>query len=246
MKKIILISLILLSNLLFAQKCLVQENQIIRVGLVQSFESVAGNVSFGYGSLPDSIHYQDGWRNLVTPEYNDSLQYLGQLYYSISNEVCTYQVISKTSEQLQQEVTEVYDQLDRQVDLQAVKKLLQVVIAEKLDSLSNDTFEEAKSLYPVWRPGIPYTTKDVVVLDSILYRVIQPHTSQADWSPKVAASLFTAYRAPEAISDFKQPAGAHDAYMKGEKVRFNGQVYESLIDNNVWSPTGYSAGWKLL
>lgn len=41
-----------------------------------------------------------------------------------------------------------------------------------------------------------------------------------------------------------QPTGAHDAYKKGDKVAFDGQVFESLIDGNVWSPTGYPAGWR--
>jgi len=46
---------------------------------------------------------------------------------------------------------------------------------------------------------------------------------------------------------WKQPTGAHDAYKKGDRVHFpliTDPVYESLIDANVWSPTGYPAGWK--
>ena len=46
------------------------------------------------------------------------------------------------------------------------------------------------------------------------------------------------------IPDFVQPTGAHDAYAKGDKVKYNGKVYESLIDNNAYSPTEYPAGWK--
>lgn len=245
MKKILLISLIFLSNLVFAQKCLVQENQIVRLELPTFFESTSGNVSFGYNTLPDSVHYKDGWREIVTPEYDDSLQYIGLPYFDVNLNVCTYPVINKTQEQLQQEIDERYNQLDAQVDLQSVKKLLQVVIAEKLDSLTDEEFAEAKNIYPVWRVGVDYKVKDIVVLDSILYRVIQPHTSQADWSPKVAASLFAAYRLPAVISDWVQPS-AENPYMIGDKVRFNGSIYESLIDNNVWSPAGYPAGWKLL
>lgn len=33
-------------------------------------------------------------------------------------------------------------------------------------------------------------------------------------------------------------------YKQGDKVKFNGKTYESLIDNNVWSPEAYPAGWK--
>lgn len=46
------------------------------------------------------------------------------------------------------------------------------------------------------------------------------------------------------ITDFVQPTGAHDAYQIGDKVRYNGQIYESLINGNVWAPDVYPAGWK--
>lgn len=48
----------------------------------------------------------------------------------------------------------------------------------------------------------------------------------------------------DTIKDFVQPTGAHDAYKKGDKVRFESKIYESLIDNNVYSPSAYPAGWK--
>lgn len=48
----------------------------------------------------------------------------------------------------------------------------------------------------------------------------------------------------DTIKDFVQPTGAHDAYKKGDKVRFENKIYESLIDNNVYSPSAYPAGWK--
>lgn len=48
----------------------------------------------------------------------------------------------------------------------------------------------------------------------------------------------------ETIPDFVQPTGAHDAYQQGDRVTFNGEVYESLINGNVWSPETYPAGWE--
>ena len=36
------------------------------------------------------------------------------------------------------------------------------------------------------------------------------------------------------------------AYMIGDRVSFEGAIYESLIDNNVWSPSAYPAGWQLI
>lgn len=46
------------------------------------------------------------------------------------------------------------------------------------------------------------------------------------------------------ILEFVQPTGAHDAYKKGDKVSFNGKIYESLIDTNVHSPSAYPLGWR--
>ena len=48
----------------------------------------------------------------------------------------------------------------------------------------------------------------------------------------------------ETVPDFVQPTGAHDAYKQGDKVKFKGKIYESLINNNTWSPTAYPLGWK--
>lgn len=48
------------------------------------------------------------------------------------------------------------------------------------------------------------------------------------------------------IDDYKKPTGAHDAYNTGDRVRFEGLVYESTIDGNTWSPAEYPAGWKLI
>ena len=49
-----------------------------------------------------------------------------------------------------------------------------------------------------------------------------------------------------AVFPWVQPTGAHDAYKKGDRVTFNAKTYESLIDANVWSPSVYPAGWKVV
>lgn len=51
----------------------------------------------------------------------------------------------------------------------------------------------------------------------------------------------------ESCSDWKQPYGGHDAYMAGDVVKYtDGKMYKSLIDNNVWAPDTYPAGWEVL
>ena len=80
-----------------------------------------------------------------------------------------------------------------------------------------------------------------------LYKVLQAHTSQDDWAPDVAPSLFAKVLIPNAnvIPEWEQPDSTNP-YMTGDKVMHNGKTWESLIDNNVWEPgaTGTESLWK--
>jgi len=98
--------------------------------------------------------------------------------------------------------------------------------------------------YEVWETGKDYIVDQVVKYNGGLFKVLQAHTSQSDWTPDTATSLFTEVVPPSVIPEWEQPSGAHDAYNTGDKVTFEGQIYESTIDDNVWSPTEYPQGWK--
>lgn len=94
--------------------------------------------------------------------------------------------------------------------------------------------------------GVAYEVGKRVLYNDTLYKVVQAHTSQAEWTPVAAPSLFAKVineTITGEIPDWEQPDSTN-AYMKGNKVKFNGKIYESVIDNNVWSPTAYPAGWK--
>lgn len=189
-----------------------------------------------------------------------------------------------------------------------MRKALQMFAA----SLGEDDALVIASVYPEWDGNSKaYKTGEWVKYgedamgDARLYQVLQDHTSQSQWTPDTATSLYKrvgisadgtpkwvqpvgatdAYNKGDVvehngakwvsdidanvwepgvygwtkqgnpqptepdtptdnIKDFVQPSGAHDAYAKGDKVRFNGKVYESLIDNNAYSPSAYPAGWK--
>lgn len=102
-------------------------------------------------------------------------------------------------------------------------------------------FDDA--VYPAWDGnGYEYFAGERVTYNEKYYRCIQSHTSQEDWAPDVAVSLWVAVPDP-AIEwpEWKQPAGAHDAYMKGDKVSHNEKHWISDIDNNVYEPGVY--GW---
>lgn len=134
-------------------------------------------------------------------------------------------------------------------DIDATKKATERLLF--YSDLSKEDKSSLLSVYDVWTTGVSYKAGDLVRYDGELYEVIQPHTSQADWLPSGVASLYKVATpkgegGAEVIPDFKQPTGAHDAYKKGDKVRFNGKIYKSLIENNAYSPSAYPQGWEVL
>ena len=79
-----------------------------------------------------------------------------------------------------------------------------------------------------------------------LYKCVQAHTSQIGWEPSNVPALWTEVAKPGEIPVWKQPSGAQDAYMAGDKVHYpdkDGPVYVSIVDANVWEPGVY--GWEL-
>lgn len=110
---------------------------------------------------------------------------------------------------------------------------------------------EIPSVYPVYVVGKAYKTKDVFsygvnsVGDPQLYQVLSDHTSAAEWTPDTATSLYKAIGVTaQGYPEWVQPLGASDAYNTGDIVSYNGTLYISLIDGNVWSPDAYPAGWQ--
>ena len=131
---------------------------------------------------------------------------------------------------------------------QAEQKATQMTVAKMLlaNELTDAEILDMVYLYPAWNVGIEYKVGDMVEYLGKLYEVIQAHTSQDDWRPPDVPALFTLRSPAGVIPEWTQPTGAHDAYNIGDKVIFEGQVYESLIDGNTWSPTDYPQGWELI
>ncbi len=48
------------------------------------------------------------------------------------------------------------------------------------------------------------------------------------------------------IAEFVQPTNPDDAYSIGDRVLFNGNVFESQLDMNSWSPEANPSGWELV
>lgn len=120
-------------------------------------------------------------------------------------------------------------------------------------SLSDEDAMEVATVFPKYEIGKAYAVDDIFtygensVGDPQLYRVVQAHTSQTDWIPSATASLYTPIGlTKEGYPMWSVPTGSHDAYNAGDIVEYNGTLYKSLINGNVYSPDAYPAGWEKL
>ena len=132
--------------------------------------------------------------------------------------------------------------LKEQVSAQsAVASIAFVALAES-SGLDEVTASEHADLFSPWAYPVAYTVGQLRRHNGKLYKCVQPHTSQADWAPDKAASLWSVAADPaEEWPAWSQPVGAHDAYAKGDKVSHNGKHWTSNEGNNVWEPGVY--GW---
>lgn len=120
---------------------------------------------------------------------------------------------------------------------------LRELIVRAAKSLSDDDAFYGVELFDAWKSGKEYKKDDRIRYGNVLYKVLQDHTSQADWTPDKAVSLYVAVPDPAIeYPDWVQPTGAHDAYNKGDKVSHLGKHWVSDIDSNVYEPSVY--GWS--
>ena len=133
-----------------------------------------------------------------------------------------------------------------------LRKALQLFLATLDADISAQDMMEVASVFPKYQVGKAYKVKDVFsygengVGDPQLYQVLQAHTSSAEWTPDTAVSLYKAIGVTkDGYAEWVQPLGATDAYNTGDIVSYNGKLYQSAIDGNVWSPEVYPAGWKV-
>lgn len=119
-------------------------------------------------------------------------------------------------------------------------------------SLTDEQAVEVSTVFAQWAAGKVYKAGDILaygensVGDPQLYKVVQAHTSQADWTPDASASLFSALGLDTGGHPvWSRPSGAHDAYNMGDIVNYNGTLYKSLIDGNTYSPEEYAQGWEV-
>lgn len=138
------------------------------------------------------------------------------------------------------EIVKTQQQLKADDQLKCLKMFAQ--------TLTDEQALEVSLMFDEWKVGKGYTVGDRLLYNGELYKVITSHTSIETWTPDVAPSLFAKVlneTIDGSVPEWKQPDSVN-AYMTGDKVMFEGQTYESLIDNNVWSPSANPSGWQLV
>ena len=130
---------------------------------------------------------------------------------------------------------------DLDMMMQAVRRMLD----NSVEELSDEDALNVAALFPTWasKMGEAVNVGERYWYDGRLWKVIQAHTVQEDWTPDTAVSLFVEVSIDE-WPQWVQPTGASDAYNTGDKVTFEGVHYVSLIDGNVWSPSVNPSGWE--
>lgn len=125
--------------------------------------------------------------------------------------------------------------------LEEAKAIIAALVTLR-ESATDEQALAVPTLYPAWRPDIEYKTGIRLLHNDVLYKVLQDHTSQADWTPDAAPSLFAKVIIvdPNIIPEWERPSN-ENPFMKGDKVTYDGKTWVSDIDNNVWVPGEY--GW---
>lgn len=109
-------------------------------------------------------------------------------------------------------------------------------------NIDDVTAAEHADLFSPWAYPVNYIKDQIRRHNGALYRCLSDHTSQADWTPDTAPSLWVGISDPaEEWPKWGQPVGAHDSYNTGDKVSHDGKHWISNTDGNVWEPGVY--GW---
>ena len=138
-------------------------------------------------------------------------------------------------------------------EAQKAMEMLNMNFNDQVQTLSDEMALEVPSVFPKWEVDVTYEVGFKLRHNDILFKVLQAHTSQEDWEPDKTPSLFAQVivgqvnpeTGEQEILEWVQPDSTNP-YMMGDKVSFNGVSYESVIDNNVWSPEAYPQGWKVI
>lgn len=189
---------------------------------------------------------RNGLRILV-PTYGYALRHIktgnmftGKIYLGVNASVDEYEEVKDAT--IDERLVIKLDEVDTKE--KSLYKIGKIVANQVTD---DEVALEIKEFYDIWTIDVNYKVGQYITYNDILYKVLQDHTSQENWTPDASPSIFANVLTSldGTPKEWVQPDSTN-AYMIGDKVMFEGNVYESIIDNNIWSPSAYPAGWKLV
>ena len=206
-------------------------NGVLQTPPVEISRNIKQMKDAGYKPVIDSKPgYEVETQDAVFVDYIDTGMYIRAMYEIVE--------IEPTEEE------QIIEQTNKAMEL------LNINFNGLLPNLSDEQALQVPLMFPKWQVGKAYVVGDRVLYLGVLYKVIQAHTSQYGWEPDITPSLFAKNLIVKDddgeqvdIPEWEQP-GSTNPYMKGDKVKFEGKIYQSLIDNNVWSPAAYPQGWE--
>ena len=111
------------------------------------------------------------------------------------------------------------------------------------ENQTDETLIDNKAAFEFWRAGINAEKDKIYRYGENIYKCIQPHTTQEDWTPDKVPALFVKISLEE-FPQWVQPTGAHDAYKKGAKVSDEGKRWISNKDVNIYKPGLVRGDWS--
>jgi len=218
--------------------------------IIEVFNAIPStfNDTLNYNSTNNEAQQiADGWRDVIQPTYNTETQRKGAIFFDTPNDVYTYEVIDLTDEQIQANIV-AQSESEKQ---QLIQQIVETDIVANAQTGDDTSSLDAQALFPMWSGDavayeIDYKVQSFLVDNTlVLYRVVQAHTSQANWIPRDVPALFSRVAYPDEILPWVQPIGASDAYRLGDKVTHLGQTWENTgSDANVWEPGVF--GWVVI
>ena len=188
-------------------------------------------------------HYSEVVSALVRQRYSvdDELAIARQSYADMSDYVAYNAYVEKCKEVacsiLMLAYTPQYSPTVAEVMTQ-----LRTLMKPYIDEVDDEVAVTVPALFDPWEPNIDAVKDERRYYDGKVYRCVQPHRTQADWTPDVTPALWVLVAVGEEWPEWKQPVGAHDAYTHGAKVSHNGGHWISEYDNNSWEPGVF--GWR--
>jgi hypothetical protein len=82
--------------------------------------------------------------------------------------------------------------------------------------------------------------------DGKLYRAVVDIWDEEQYNPTNAPNLWREIIYSGGIREIPEVITAAEAFAAGEKGKWKGEIYESLISGNVWTPEQYAGAWQKL